>query len=188
MIKLTFRNNEKGFTVVEAIIAAFIFSILAVTAAGIFFRAVDIQRRAFGAQKIQENTLFAVETIARDIRVSQVCSTATTCSTSVLELEHPLRGVIRYSRDAARGVIVKNEGGSSVDITSNEVNYTRFDFLVLGSNNGMGAGFSDCRQPRVSIISSVQNRVGRPLVVNFQTTVTSRDARQELLFPASPCP
>ena len=181
-------HNEKGFTVVEAIIAAFVFSILAITAAGIFFRAVDVQRRAFGAQKIQENTLFAIETIARDIRVSQVCSNLGVCSASVLELEHPLRGIIRYSLDAARGVIVKNEGGSNVDITSGEVNYTRFDFIVQGSNNGTGAGFSDCRQPRVSIVSSVQNRIGRPLVINFQTTVTSRDARQELLFPAALCP
>ncbi len=181
-------HNEKGFTVIEAVIASFIFSILAITAAGIFFRAVDIQRRAFGAQKIQENTLFTVETIARDIRVSQVCPTINACSTSVLELEHPLRGIITYSRDAARGVIVKNEGGSNVDLTSGEVNYTRFDFLINGSNNGTGAGYSDCRQPRVSIISSVQNTLGRPLVINFQTTVTSRDARQELLFPATPCP
>lgn len=177
-------KNQSGTTVIEALTAVFVFSLLATIAAGIFFRAVDIQRRAFAAQKIQENTLFIMEALARDARVSDICPNPGICTATVLEMQHPVRGLLRFSLDTARGVIVKNETSVNVDMTATEVNYTRFDFVTAGAGSS-----SDCRQPKITIVASARNRVGKPFIIDFQTTVTSRDARQELLFPVTPpCP
>lgn len=181
MFKYKQKNKESGFTVIEAIVATLVFSILMIASAGIFFRAIDLQRRAFAAQKIQENILFVMEAMARDIRVSQICPTSSVCDSDTLSINHPIRGDLIFSLDTGRGVIVKTENAINVDMTSSEVTFSRFQFNVSGAG-------PDCRDPKITIISSLRNTFGRPITIDLQTTITTRDSREEFLFPPATCP
>ena len=167
-------NKEGGFGMVELITAAFVFSIISIIVATNFVNVLNLQRRGFGAQKIQEETLFALESMAREIRVSQIQSPDDLgCNLTSLTMDHPISGSVRYS--VSVGIINKTVGGNTFPITSAKINFTRLNFCVRGS------GIDD-EQPRVTIVASVQTASGREgLRFDIQTTISSRDVREEFL-------
>lgn len=170
-------SDRKGFTIIEILVAGFIFSVLLVLVGGILTQTINLQRRVFSAQEIQENALYAVETLSRDIRESRLCTVPEACTTgpqTSLQIEHPTRGTIIYSFDESRGVITKTEGSLTVDITSADVNFTRFNFYVFHQA-------IDNMQSKVVMVISVKNRLGPVVTIDSQITAISRDFSDEFL-------
>ncbi len=165
---------KKGFSLVELLVAAAIFTFIVASVSGLFAQALDIQRRASGIQKINENIQFITESIAREVRVSEVTSGDTSCSppdvaSHTLIINHPVNGVVTYQYDttSGNGVILRN--GQA--ITTDDVNVTAFAFCV--SHSG-----ADGKQTRVTIPMTVKSVVGRQVnvvSVSLQTTIVSRD-------------
>ena len=165
--------NQGGFGLVELIVATFVFSIMTTIVATNFVDILNLQRRGFAAQVIQEEILFATEMMTREIRVSQIQSSDDLgCATTSLTIDHPVNGLIVYS--VSNGMIIKTVGGNTFSITSSKVNFSRLNFCIRGS------GIDD-EQPRVTIIASVQPTDGIDLRFDIQTSVSSRDLREELL-------
>jgi len=126
--------------------------------------------------KLQEDVAFVLESIAREVRVSQICNTGPACSQQSLSIEHPVNGVIVYSLNTDTNIIERNIVNQSivVELSSSEVNFTKLDFLFTG------LGIDD-QQPKVTIVALVKSRGNSNLEINLQTTITSRDAREEFL-------
>jgi len=168
------RSGQNGFGLVELIVTTFVFSLITIIVATNFVDALNLQRRGFDAQVIQEEAIFTIESIAREIRVSQVQSpNDLNCNLTSLTVDHPVKGTITYS--VTGGVINKTVDGVTSPITSSRVNFTRLNFCVRGSG-------IDNEQPRITIVTSIQtvsNKEG--LQFDIQTTVSSRDLRQEFL-------
>jgi len=164
---------QRGFGIVEIIVATFVFSIMTIIVATNFVDVLNLQRRGFAAQIIQEEILFATEMMTREIRVSQIQSPDDLgCATTSLTIDHPVNGPTVYS--VSGGVISKTVGGNTFSITSSKVNFSRLNFCVRGS------GIDD-EQPRVTIIASIQPTDGTDLRFDIQTSVSSRDLSDELL-------
>jgi prepilin-type N-terminal cleavage/methylation domain-containing protein len=166
-------TSQQGFTIIEVLIASFAFSILALATTGLFIQTLDVQRRAFASQKIQENGAFIMELMAREIRVSQIQNQdSPNCSLTSLTIEHPINGTVTYS--VASGVLQRRVGGVTTDLSSNAVTFSRLNFCVIGS------GPTDQQQARVAILASIQNKTGKEIqTVNLETTVSSRDVQTE---------
>lgn len=167
------RSNEKGFGIVELIVTTFVFSLISIIVATNFVDVLDLQRRGFSAQLIQEEALFAFETMAREIRVSQIQSPDDpNCNTASLTINHPVNGSTVYS--VSNSIVNKTVGGNTFPITSSRVNFIRLGFCIRGSG-------VDNEQPRVTIIASVRTtEETNNLQFDIQTTVSSRDLREEL--------
>lgn len=168
------RNNQNGFSIVEVIVATFVFSIISIIAITNFVDILKLQKRGFAAQTIQGEALFAVESMSREIRVSQVSSPDDlNCNLTSLSVIHPINGTTNYT--VSNGVISKTVGGNTFPITSSKVNFSRLNFCIRG------AGIDD-KQPRITIIASVKV-INDPNNVSFdiQTTVSSRDLSEEFL-------
>lgn len=166
--------KESGFTIVEVVIAAFVFSIIGILVGNIFVQSSHLQRRGFSAQAIQENAQFALEMMTREIRVGAITTVDSECSSTSLDLIHPVNGSVWYSLSG--GVVVRTEGGVRTELTSTDVNVTKMVFCISGSAS------NDDRPTRVTIVMNVQNRTGRDIVsVPIQTTVVSRDIASELI-------
>ena len=162
-----------GFGIVELLVATFVFSIMSVIVATNFVDILDLQRRGFAAQTIQEEILFTTEMMTREIRVSQVQSPDDLgCTLTSLSIDHPKNGPTVYS--VSGGVVSKTVGGNTSSITSSKVNFSRLNFCVRGSG-------VDDEQPRVTIIASVRPTSGEDLQFDIQTSVSSRDVREEFL-------
>lgn len=168
------KYGQSGFSIVEVLITTFVFSIMSLIVAGNFVNILGLQRRGVAAQILQEESLFAIETMAREIRVSQITSSDDpNCNLTSLIINHPINGSTTYS--ASGGVISKTVGGSTFSITSSKISFSRLNFCVVGSG-------VDDKQPRIAVIASVKTAGGQDgLRFDIQTTISSRDVREEFL-------
>lgn len=171
---------QRGFTLIELLVAATIFTFVVTGVTGLFLQALDLQRRATGVQKIQENALYVLESIAREVRVSLITSGDTNCTppdpvtTRTLTLEHPVNGTVTYSYDRTSGVGIISRNGQP--ITSSDVDITTFAFCVSGSG-------TDGQQSRVTIPMTLQVVAGRTsdrVPISLQTTIVSRDLSTDM--------
>lgn len=169
---------SSGFSLIELLVAASIFAFVVTGVSGLFLQALDMQRRASGIQKIQENALYVLESITREVRVSTVTSGDTSCNpvdpqtTNKLVIQHPVNGTVtyEYSRPSTVGIITRN----GEQITSSDVDITAFAFCVSGSG-------ADGKQTRVTIPMTLQTVAGRSVnSVSLQTTIVSRDLSVDL--------
>ena len=165
-------SKGEGFTLVEVIISTFIFSLIVITISGLFVRVLSLERRAFASQKIQENGLFIMELVSREIRVSQIENQDSDCNAQSLTIVHPINGPVTYS--LINGILKRTsvENGSNVttDLSSSDVVFSNLKFCIKGSSIAN-------EQVRVAIIASIQNKIGPEiLTANLETTVSSRDA------------
>ena len=175
---LNIKKYQAGFTIVEVLVTSLIFSIMAMSVSAIFIQIVNLERRGFAVQKIQDNALLVLEEMSRDMRVSRISDQESpNCTATAITLIHPLKGSVVYQ--LSNGVVQRNvAGGGFVDISGSDVNFTRMNFCILGSLA------NDNKSPRVSMVTSVQNRTGREILqINLQTTTTSRNVIDEFSFP-----
>ncbi|OGN09468.1 MAG: hypothetical protein A3C61_01705 [Candidatus Yanofskybacteria bacterium RIFCSPHIGHO2_02_FULL_39_10] len=173
------RNCSAGFTLIEMVITILVFSILVVTIVGIFIQAVRIERRAVLAQQIQENAMYVLESMAKEIRVSEIVDQdSPNCVATDITLDHPINGTIIYGLSSDGLGNIERQDGSMTVLNSSVTQFTRFNFCVTGS------GTSDNKSAKVTILMSLKNRAGpEQLSVNLQTTVVSRDITTEFQNP-----
>lgn len=166
-------DKQKGFTIVEVLVSAFVFSIIVIVVGGLFVQVLAAERRAFASQKIQENGLFVMELMSREIRVSQIQNQdSPNCTATSLTIIHPINGTVIYSLNG--DVLQRTAGGIVTDLSSSTVAFSRLNFCVMGS------GTADDQQARVGIIASIQNKTGKEIIsTNLETTVSSRDVQTE---------
>jgi Tfp pilus assembly protein PilW len=181
-------SREQGFSLIELLVAATVFMFIVTGVSGLFIQALDIQRRASGIQKIEENSQFVMESIAREARVSTITSGNAPCASGTapgpqnwtLTLEHPVNGTVVYTYDRASdiGVITRNAAGTGAQpITSSDVDITSFAFCVSGTG-------ADGAQTSITIPMTLQTVGGRAATrvsVSLQTAVISRDLSTDLL-------
>ncbi|MEK7125068.1 MAG: prepilin-type N-terminal cleavage/methylation domain-containing protein [Patescibacteria group bacterium] len=169
-------SQEKGFTIVETLVATTVFSLVMMGIVGIFTQMLIIQRRGSAAQRIQENVQYVLELISREVRISTLatgqdanCAPATRSTLTINYFDGAGTSTIIYSVTPA-GVVQRQESGVTADISSPEVQFTNFFFCVAGSDV---AG----QQPRVTIVASVKDlkSPAGDIVFHVQTLVTPRE-------------
>jgi len=167
--------KEGGFTIIEVLITSLVFSVIAIAISSIFIETLSLQRRASASQKIQDNAIFVLESMSRDIRVSSIFNQeSSNCLANTLSITHPVKGSIVFRLNG--GVIEKQTGSGEafVAISGSDVKFSRFNFCITGSLS------TDNKTPRVAILTTVENVSGREILeVNLQTTVSSRDVASE---------
>lgn len=170
---------QRGFSLIELLVAATVFTFVMTGVSQLFSQALDIQRRATGYQKIQENAQFVMESIAREVRVSSVQS-PTGCNPE-LTIEHPVNGTVTYAYNNSTNPAVITrvsgaDGGDAAPITSSDVTVAKALFCVFGAG-------ADGRQARVTIpltLEAVSSKASGRVSISLQTTISSRDLIEEL--------
>ncbi|OGM97314.1 MAG: hypothetical protein A2817_03590 [Candidatus Yanofskybacteria bacterium RIFCSPHIGHO2_01_FULL_39_8b] len=172
-------TKNAGFTLIELLVSIFLFSIMATITTGIFVKSLELERRSFSAQMIQENALAVFELMAKEIRVGKINSSDSNCTSSILSIEiqnpsspPPTIDVI-YQLDSTSGIVQRIYNGVTYLASTDDVVFNSLKFCIL--NSGI-----DDQAARVTILASVSNRVGKVLTANLQTTITSRDVSLEL--------
>ncbi|OGM96899.1 MAG: hypothetical protein A3B86_00075 [Candidatus Yanofskybacteria bacterium RIFCSPHIGHO2_02_FULL_38_22b] len=171
---LNIKKFAKGFTLIELLVSIMVFSLIVVTIGTIYMSAISWERRVVATEKIQENATLVIETMAREIRVSSIPGPdASGCTATTLTISHPIYGTVTYSLNSEGSVL--RQTSSTVNVSSFNVKFSRMKFCIVGS------GLYDNLPSKVTILLSLENRVGTQVVpIDIQTTITSRDIQSEL--------
>ncbi len=173
-----------GFTLIEVTVAILVFSIMIVLVASIFARAIELERRTVWFQRVQENATLALESMAKEIRVSDIQNQNNNCTTDLplttLTMNHPTAcgGSACNVVYSLSGTNIQRQAVFASFINSTDVQFTNLRFCITGS------GTNDDQSPKVTILTSIRSTKGfPPSRVDLQTTITSRDITTELQNP-----
>lgn len=164
--------NKNGFTLIELVVAAFIFSVLMMLAGGSVVSALNLQRRALNIKKVEENGKFILELMTRELRVANLINTPdNSCpgsGGSIINFQHPVNGTIEYSLNGSQ---VQRRVNSVDTIISNpDVEVTRLIFCIIGNT------VNDDKQPRVTINLGLKSggSASQAATIDLETTVSQR--------------
>lgn len=170
-------KNRKGVSLLELIIAIGIFSIIILSAIGIFQSVVNGQRDAISAQNIQENIRYAMETISREIRMAQKtlnneCNGSSDyiyrTENNTLYFKNMHGECVEYETENNAFKITRDDVAIGF-ITPNEIIVTNLKFNVVDGS---------ATQPRVSLRMDVEASTSKKehkQKMVIQTTISSRD-------------
>lgn len=185
-----FLKSDKGFSLIEMLVAVAVFATSATIASNALVAASDAQQKILSLKIVQDNLSYAFDTIGKEVRTG----TSYHCGSNIDDFIDTPRdcvegGVSFTFRNAARpsqkityrlnnGRLERvYEGGTMAEavfvLTAPEANATNFKFYVQGSNP---KSLGDLAQPRVTVI--LQGTAGAKEKIksriNIQTTISQR--------------
>ena len=176
LFKGSIKKTSAGFTLLEMLVAVFIFTIVVTISAGAIVSITGVNRRAQALKTVVNNVNLAIDSISRDIRVGQSynedvsgpgLSCANPCDTLKLTIS---RGGVGentiFGLDTVGHHITRQRGGaSSQNLTGDNISIDMLKFYVLSG-------------PRVLITVSghaIRDAVGQQNNFTIQTTVAHRN-------------
>jgi len=164
--------KNKGFTLVEIIIAVGLFALVMVLVSGAYLTMINSTRHTQGITAGINSLSFALETMARTIRTgtSYGCPVAgTDCSGgTTFSVRAPSGSTVSYSNGS--GVIMQTTNGVAAPLTDSSINVTSLQFYAVGTQPG------DTQQARVTIKISGTVSSGPDKTIPFavETSATMR--------------
>jgi prepilin-type N-terminal cleavage/methylation domain-containing protein len=170
-----FKNikNNCGLTLIEILVAITIFSTVILIVSDLTLDAIMAEAVSTSNQVALDNARFIFQRIAKSLRVSIVKTLATTTS-SIIELEHPMRGIVSYFLSPENHIVERIDNNSNTDsfLDSSTVTIEGFSFNIKGSDNG-----TDNRQPQVTLSLKIKPPKAKDRELTsliFQTTISQR--------------
>ncbi len=187
MFKL--RNHQRGFTLVEAVVATGLFAVTMSSMIGVYLSTVKINRRTDLIRTASENARYITEYLAREIKNGQIayyppvnapCSTSLAASSQTLALVNVDNDRLcfylgdNFGSVSSTGTnlwLIKNNL-ASVKVNSGNVRVNNLVFYVSPDYNPYTSGSTI--QPRVTIVGNVQAISGSQdnVVIPIQTSIT----------------
>jgi len=166
---------KKGFTLIELLISMTIFSIVMISAIGLFDAGIKNQRKALALQTLSDNTSYAIEYMSRTIRMAKK-DLATGCN-----FENPGGNLskirfLNYHKELQEfilenGQIKEKKGSETVftPLTSDNFQVKKLSFKLFGECQ------TDEFQPKVTIVIEIQTKEAKPQILKLETTISQRD-------------
>jgi len=172
---MDYSNKQKGFTLLEVVVASAIFGVLIVLISGIFVSMVKGNRERLGQQVLQQDIQNFFETLDREARTG-FGDTFTASSSDTLEFKNQALEEVTYTLDSAGGVgIVKRSG---TELTSSKTDVRELAFYADAATAD-GDILTKLGMITVSLYACpAATPSGEDSgCIRFQTTVTSRQSK-----------
>lgn len=164
------KEQSKGFTLAELLVAMAIFSLIILIAGAIFVQSIRSGRIITGRAAAFDNVALTIEQIAREVRTGVDFPEAKRVGSgggkfNQLEFTNYHNKEVVYRLETNSGAVQKSvNAGNFISITSSSVKITRLNFHIMGDSDGL--------PPRITIFIEAEGPFEAPL--NLQTTVGAR--------------
>ena len=186
MFKCLNVKMNRGFTLIEMMVAVLIFSIVVGVVIGVFVSALQVQRYNLAYQQLLDQTSYAMECMGRAIRMAVkddgTCGFSgynyrVSSGNTKIEFQNYEGDCQEFyldtSVDPNQLAASKGADFSDTPLTSNNFNVTSLNFETIGE---LGSEFSDDVQPRVTIFMEIQGEGAGPQPkITIQTTISQRN-------------
>lgn len=170
------KKNNAGFTLVEMIVAVFIFSVVMIVATTAVVTMLDANRKAQATKTVMNNLNFALDAMTRAIRVGTDYECSGDCSSGTENftfLDSDGRTVTYQFSETkeGKGWIERSiDGEGFLPVTAPDVDINKLTFYLEGGDSG------DLTQPRLLIIvRGIAGPTTRTQVAfDLQTMITQR--------------
>jgi len=165
--------NNKGFTLIEMVVAVAVFTLLVSAGSGIFLSSIKAQRQSLATQEVLDQTSYLMEYMSRALRMAKK-DLAGVC-TGTAKLNYVFEGqcikFMNYQDECQQfcldDIRIKNEAG--VYLTSGNLNVSSFEVNLLGQYQPP----TDALQPRMTIFLTIQGK--EQSILKIQTTISQRN-------------
>ncbi len=198
------KNNSKGFTLVELIVAIAVLLFVVGTAVGIFISVVQHQKIILSEQELLNQASFVLERISKALRTAKKEDSTGGCLGQIYAgynylLTRPdistgiytgIKFINQSDNDACQEFYLDNfdianpvlkeikNNNQPVALTSDRLMINSIRFGINGRDGSIGGGVTDDNgiQPRVTIFLDIQVKgSSNQLAKKIQTTVSQRD-------------
>lgn len=169
--------QNKGFTLIEMVVAIAIFSLLVGTTSGIFLSSIKNQKQSLATQEILDETSYLVEYMSRSLRMAKKDMVGGCTGTAKLNYvfvdELPVKCLkfLNYNDKCQKfcldGARLKDENDNY--LTSTNLQVSNFAVVLSGATQPP----TDYLQPKVTISLSIAGR--EQTSVKIQTTISQRN-------------
>ncbi len=174
------RKNIRGFSLIEIMVAAMIFSIIVAVSIGLFVSAIQAQKYILNYQQLLSQTSYALEYMSRSLRMAKKDNGSCVNGNYEVSLAGDSIKFLNnnnnecwkfylYTNGDERKLMVERSG-TSYDLTSDDLRVNSFKILLTGDSSG--------QQPRVTIFLDIQGAKGVNSHfprIKVQTTISQRD-------------
>lgn len=186
MSKKSVKNkNNKGFTLIEIMVAVSIFAIVMMIAIGAVLAIVSANKKAESLSSVINNLNFALEAMNRDLRTGYdyICvdPTGNACGGIQFSSSQADGDSVTYSFDSSAKSITKTDTSGTFSVISTEIYIEDLKFY-LADEDKTSAG--NLRQPKILLtlkgcagihqIDSCDPSIKDISIFNLQTLVTQR--------------
>lgn len=192
---------NKGFTLVELLVAATVFIFISAAAIGILIFTLRAQRKTLATQELLSQTSYVVEFMSRSLRMARKQTTQNCLSQNGLNYENPDGNVsqirfINYEEDADGNdcyqfflqgeqlMVARATNWGNLSNPNNIFALTSNLFKVLDFRTGPSDSWdqNDDEQPRVTLFFRLKRKgSGQQPEITIQTTISQRNLDTESL-------
>ena len=177
---------NKGYTLIEVLIAIVIFCLISGTAMGVFASVIKIQKYSLASQQLLDQTSYAVEYMSRAIRMAKkdmdgVCSIPVKANYGGDETHLKFKSY--NSQYGCQEFFLENkqlkvktyngtEPAMNLPLISDDFEVTSLKFVLSGAEQPP----TDSLQPKVTMYMEIKGKgAGFQPKIKIQTTVSQRD-------------
>lgn len=175
--------KNKGFTLIEMLIALGIFCVLIVAIMRVFTSGFSFQRRVLEAQAVQRDGTYLMEMLSREIRMASATYGSnipiSSGSTSLKFINHNNQ-LVTYCRATAlndgSGDAVCNSSGNSFAVNNKVMNSSdvKVSRLVFYPSKTDSTGNYSDSEPMITIYMALQSVKDPSVTISLQSTVSMR--------------
>jgi type II secretory pathway pseudopilin PulG len=180
--------KQRGFTIIEAVVATAVFAFVVSSVIGVFVAALQIDRKTRAQRAVVQNARYIMEYIAKEIRNGQIYypnySTQTAADDidelHILNQAGDIEAFQLVGNNCATAVcnIVLSKGSSFTNLNGDDVRVTKAEFRAYPDTDPFTAAKTTNIQPYVTVILELTSNIGArtqdQAVINVQSTFTER--------------
>ena len=153
-------NNRRGFTLVEAVVVIFIFTLIILSVTSLFVHLAKSYRQRLAIKEINEESQVILERISKEVRMAKIDSINSSSISPMLIIDITGKGSIVYNFKN------KNFEVNNVPLNSNKVKITNGQFYIVNDPANS--------QPYVTIKFQVYDVRWPTIKKTIQTTISPR--------------
>lgn len=173
----SFKFHEKGFTLIEAVVAVSVFAVATTSIVGVYLAVQRLTAQSAALQAVQQNGRFITEDLTKTIRNGQIDyaryggSIPQPATTNLYLLDRD--GVPIRIFQSGNDLILDRAGVGSTNFTSREVRVRDFKVYIWPAVNPFPGG---AEQPTATVFLELESNINPrdKLRVPFQTTAATR--------------